>query len=407
MKILHTSDWHIGQKLHGNDREHEYRLFFDWLIKTINELKIDALLVAGDIFDVGFPSNSALKLYYTFLTRLIQTGCKDVIITGGNHDYISTLEAPAEVLAALNIHVVGGARENIEDEIILLPGEADQPKCAVAAVPFLRDKDIRLINAGESYDESHQAINDGIIRHYEQVAIAGQKHNCPLIAMGHLYMQGASTSDSERDIHIGNLQGLSVDRFPDAFDYIALGHIHRPQRLNEEGTVRYCGSPIPLSFSERKDEKLVVVVDLDASGLKNIETVMVPAFRKLKRFQGSFADISMALNAYEGSSELDDWAEVNVEEKEMDPSLQAHFEALIEQVNGLDRGLTVIKPSLRFMHNDENMDEALAQVSLSELGLNDVFERLLQSQQVVNKDEMLQSFKELVDQYQHQSETGE
>jgi len=404
MKILHTSDWHIGQKLHGHDREEEHQLFFNWLINTINTHQVDVLLVSGDIFDVGFPANSALKLYYTFLTRLIQTHCKQVIITGGNHDYISTLEAPAEVLSALNIHIVGGAKDHIDDELIPITLNDQGPKCVIAAIPFLRDKDIRLINAGESYEDTVKAMNSGIVKHYVQAAEKAAAYQCPLIGMGHLYVQGAGLSDSERDIHIGNLAGLHVASFPTDFDYIALGHIHRPQKLNAEGTIRYSGSPIPLSFSERKDRKQVILVDVDKVGIQQIESLEVPLFRQLVSFKGRFTEVAEQLNAYHSPSELCDWAEVSIEEEEMDTALRVQFEQLIESVHQADKGLRIVRPSLRFT-GGENLWDQHENTSLSELSVSDVFGRLLDNKQVSNQDELNQTFTELIDGFYHQSET--
>ena len=403
MRLLHTSDWHIGQKLHGNDREEEHQLFFDWLIDTINERQIDVLLVSGDIFDVGFPANSALKLYYTFLTRLIQTHCKEVIITGGNHDYISTLEAPSEVLSALNIHIVGGAKEHIEEELIPISINGNNPDCLIAAIPFLRDKDIRHINAGESYEDGVKAINKGIVKHYVEAAEKAKNYACPVIAMGHLYVQGAGLSDSERDIHVGNLAGLHVDSFPPEFDYVALGHIHRPQKLNSAGTIRYSGSPIPLSFSERKDHKQIILLDIEGNTINSIVSLEVPLFRKLISFKGGFNEVAEQLYAYKGVSHLCDWAEVSIEEAEMDTSLRVQFEQLIETIHQADKGLRIVRPTLRFAdnHTTDNDESTL----LSELSIPDVFNRMLDHKLIRNQKELNQTFTELLDGFYHQSET--
>lgn len=402
MKILHTSDWHIGQKLHGNDREEEHRLFFDWLKQIINEQQVDVLLVAGDVFDVGFPSNSALKLYYSFLTSLIQTNCRQVIITGGNHDYISTLEAPSEILSALNIQVIGGAKDRIEEEVIAVETNG-ATECVVAAVPFLRDKDIRSVMAGESYDDGVKATREGIALHYQLVAREAAVYDCPVIAMGHLHVQGASTSESEREIHIGNLNGLDIGIFPNEFDYVALGHIHRPQKLNGEGTIRYSGSPIPLSFSERSDRKQVILLEVNNKLLNNIEAVAVPAFRNLIALKGTLAEVREKLLVYQGTAVLEDWAEVSVEEEVMDLSLRNDFEKLIETINGAENNLQVVKPLLKFT-GELTSDERLSSNVLSDLSVDDVFQSLLISRQVTNADELNKTFAELLDGFYHQAE---
>ena len=117
MKIIHTSDWHLGQKFLYNDREAEHQMALDWLLDTITQNEVDGLVVAGDIFDIGNPPNYARRMYYRFLTQLIHTSCRHVLITGGNHDSPAMLNAPRELLQALNIHVVGAATENLEDEL--------------------------------------------------------------------------------------------------------------------------------------------------------------------------------------------------------------------------------------------------------------------------------------------------
>ncbi len=402
MRILHTSDWHIGQRLHGNDRDDEHRLFFDWLKQIIDEQKVDALLVAGDVFDVGFPSNNALKLYYNFLTSLIGTHCRQVVITGGNHDYISTLEAPSEILSALNIHVIGGAKETISEEIVELSRNG-VTECVVAAVPFLRDKDIRQVIAGESYEDSVKATNHGIIKHYQQVASEAARYKCPAIAMGHLYVQGAGLSDSERDIHIGNLAGLHVSSFPETFDYIALGHIHKPQKFNAEGTIRYSGSPIPLSFSERSDKKQVILLEVQSNQPIELSEVPVPSFRKLIRVNGTFSEVASVLEAYQGQSELSDWGEVLIEEEMMDTSLRNDFEKLIEAINVADNKLQVVKPQLKLSGDATPYDNGTS-TALSDLSVQDVFDSLLDSNKVANRDELQKTFSELLDGFYHQSE---
>ncbi|MBI9061164.1 MAG: exonuclease SbcCD subunit D C-terminal domain-containing protein [Marinilabiliaceae bacterium] len=404
MKILHTSDWHIGQRLHGNDRDEEHRLFFDWLIRQINTEQVDALLIAGDVFDVGFPSNSALKLYYTFLTSLIGTSCRQVVIIGGNHDYISTLEAPAKVLEALNIKVIGGARENLEEELITLKSTDDVPEVVIAAVPFLRDKDIRLVNMGESYEDRVEAVNQGIVNHYQQVADLAAKNHLPIIAMGHLYVQGAALSESEREIHIGNLAGLDVRSFPNLFDYVALGHIHRPQKLDLDGRVRYCGSPLPLSFSECQDQKQIIVLDVNDSGISAINPIAIPGFRRLISFKGNFPDVEMKMKGYVTSSQLNDWAEVTIEEPEMNPALRTQFEELVERMNTMDNGWRIIKPSLRFENQNNLGFEQEETASLADMAVTDVFDRLLETRQVNNREELAQTFAELMDHVQHQTE---
>jgi exonuclease SbcD len=150
MKILHTSDWHIGRTLYGRKRYEEFEAFLTWLAETIQQNEIDALLVAGDVFDTSAPSNRAQELYYRFLCRVAASCCRHVVVVAGNHDSPSFLNAPKELLKALDVHVVGSSTESLEDEVLVLRNDQDTPELIVCAVPYLRDRDIRVAEAGES-----------------------------------------------------------------------------------------------------------------------------------------------------------------------------------------------------------------------------------------------------------------
>ena len=172
MKILHTSDWHIGRSLYGRKRYEEFLRFFDWLIDCIEAEGIEALLVAGDIFDNGTPSNLAQELYYRFLGRVAGTGCRHVVVTAGNHDSPSLLNAPREILRLLNVHVVGCLTEVVAEELVLLRDIDNKPQLIVCAVPYLRDRDIRRAEAGETFEDKGRKLVLGIHDHYHLVAEA-------------------------------------------------------------------------------------------------------------------------------------------------------------------------------------------------------------------------------------------
>jgi len=199
MRILHTSDWHIGRTLYGNKRYEEFAAFFDWLAKTIEERNIEALLVAGDIFDTGTPSNRAQELYYRFLVRVAASRCRHIVLVAGNHDSPSFLDAPQALLKTIRIHVVGSMRANPGEEVLELDDEAGKVRLIVCAVPYLRDRDIRAADAGESFDEKERKLLEGIRMHYETVAREALRsreklgRDMPIVAMGHLFATGAQT----------------------------------------------------------------------------------------------------------------------------------------------------------------------------------------------------------------------
>ncbi len=263
MKIIHTADWHIGKRLHGIDLSEDHRLFFDFLIHLIHIEKPDVLIVAGDVFDLANPTTESRQLYYNTLVRLRQSKCQ-LIVTGGNHDSPNMLNAPKELLKTMDIHVSGGLAQDVSEYIVPLPN-GQNPKLIVAALPFLRDTELRKQVKGESHEDRETAIREGIKSVFRSSADYAKEHypGIPAIATGHLFAHGVSTSDSEREIQIGNLAGFDAGGFPEYFQYIALGHIHKPQNAGAPH-ILYSGSPIPLSFSEREDSKRILKIEIDS-----------------------------------------------------------------------------------------------------------------------------------------------
>jgi len=288
MKILHTADWHLGHRLHENSQAEEQTLFLKWIENFIIEHKIDVLLISGDIFDTGTPSNQSLEMYYSFLVRLNATECSSIIITGGNHDSPGTLNAPKHLLNALSIKVVGKATERIEDEVFEI--ECKDEKVIIGAVPYLRDQDIRRAVAGESFDELTDRYKQALTNHYIDVAEYCKSINstkAPVIAMGHLFAIGGSVSDSEQNIYVGTLGHIGATDFPEIFDYIALGHLHRPQIVGGNDKIRYSGSPHILGFSELNYDKKVIVLTVKTNSISITEEFVVPRFREFYRLIGT------------------------------------------------------------------------------------------------------------------------
>ena len=334
MRILHTSDWHLGQRLVNLERTEEHQHFLDWLLQTIETEKVEVLLMAGDVFDTGAPSNTALKQYYNFLTRVCNTCCRHIILIGGNHDSVSTLNAPKELLDCFNIKVIGGATSNYLDELIELHNKQGKLELVVCAVPFLRDRDIRLSVAGETYEERETRLKEGIASHYAQFAPHLQPYKAqhvPLIAMGHLFAAGGTASESEKEIHVGNLGQIGAAQFPKEFDYVALGHLHRPQKVNNASHIRYSGSPIPLSFSEVTDKKVVFILDFEAGKLTNLREVDIPVCRKLIRFKGPLEKVKQQISVYDNSSyTLPAWVEIQVELDALLPDLTQQLDEVLQ-----------------------------------------------------------------------------
>ncbi len=400
MNILHTADWHLGKRLLSEYREQEHQLFIDWLLNQIEQQEIDVLLISGDIFDVTNPPNYARKMYFDFLSNVAKSKCRNVIIVGGNHDSVTTLDAPRDVFKLLDIYIVGGARESIEEEVITIKDSEGNMQLVIGAVPFLRDSDIRISRAGESHDERIEATKQGIIQHYEKVYELAKEYKKPIIAMGHLFATGARTSESERDIHIGNLGSVTVDDLP-SFDYVALGHLHRPQKLGGDEMVRYSGSPIHLSFSERDDQKSVCLLKLEQDQLSFKECLSVPNFRKLLRFKGTFEEVNESLENYQPDSELVEWAELVVTSENPDPSLSLKLQTLKEETEKV----LILKYKIEVKNQIRGVDElGEGAKSIQELEPIDVFDKLLEKQSTDDKELIKNAFQELYDSFLQQDQ---
>ena len=277
LKILHTSDWHLGRRLYGRLRYEEFEAFLQWLKDTISAQQVDILIVAGDIFDTMTPSNKAQALYYEFLGKVSRSCCQHVVIVAGNHDSPTFLDAPSNVLKFLNVHVIGTACDDLEDEVLVLGDDDNNPHCIIAAVPYLRDRDVRSSSAGESADSKDANVIKGIRAHYDEVAaiareqqaklIKAHQRHIPIIATGHLFAAGGKTTDDDgvRDLYVGSLGKISADMFDEGFDYVALGHLHVPQRVGGRESIRYSGSPIAMGFGEAKQQKQVLLIQFGNS----------------------------------------------------------------------------------------------------------------------------------------------
>ncbi|MBE7629302.1 exonuclease SbcCD subunit D C-terminal domain-containing protein [Tenacibaculum piscium] len=369
MKILHTADWHLGHRLHEHSQLEEQTLFLAWIENYISNEKIDLLLISGDVFDNGSPSNQSLAMYYNFLIKLKSTTCSQIIITGGNHDSPGTLNAPKELLNALSIKVVGKATEKIADEVFEI--NINDEKVLIGAVPYLRDGDIRRAVAGESFDDLTDKYKKALINHYQEIAIESEKintSNAPVIAMGHLFATGGSVSDSEQNIYVGTLGHIGASDFPTYFDYVALGHLHRPQIVGENDRIRYSGSPNILSFSELTYDKKIIVLEISANKITNIEDVIVPNFREFYKLKGSMDDcIAKFPSIISNSYQLKPWVEIVLDE---DNTIQTDELKIASELYDFE----ILKITLKNQRKIKGIEELLADAtSIKELVPTEVF----------------------------------
>jgi DNA repair protein SbcD/Mre11 len=314
MRLLHTADWHLGQKFIGQNRDAEQRMALDWLLQVIEAERIEVLIVAGDIFDVHNPPVDAEDLYYGFLTRLRDTGCRHVVIIAGNHDSPARLQAPRGVLKALQIYVVGAVTGRLDDLLLTLNAPDGTPELRVAAIPFLRDRDFRLTTPDESTEARIKNIQEGIGRYYAEAAevLSALEPRVPILATGHLFASGASANEEQHNIYLGNLDNIRAEQFPAAFDYVSLGHIHRAQTVGKQARIRYSGSLIPLSFSELDHPKCVLYVEMGpASSPPTVRSIEAPVWRRLLTIRGTLAEAEAALlTAHQPDDPLPAWIEI-------------------------------------------------------------------------------------------------
>lgn len=394
MKLLHTSDWHIGRSLFGRRRTREYTEFLIWLENTIIEKSVEVLLVSGDIFDTGTPGPLAQELYYGFLARISKSCCKDIIVIGGNHDSPTLLNAPKGILRSLNVHVIGCKTENPEDEVITIVDENKNSRAVICAVPFLRDRDIRTVEAGESIKDKNSKLVTGVKEHYRDVVSEAEKirgdSGIPIIAMGHMFVAGGLTTvdDGVRELYVGTIGHMGTDIFPKAIDYLALGHLHVPQIINKDITKRYSGSPIPMGFGEAGQKKQVLLVEFDGC-TPNVKEIEVPVFQELIRIKGSLEEIKVKIEELKIVNSTA-WLEVIYSDNEFIGNLRDIVEELIDGSN----------LEIRIIKNNSVINRVLERENLETLeSLNprDVFNKCLEQNSVEEKDELIHLYNEVID----------
>lgn len=400
MKILHTADWHIGKVLHKYSLEEEMLLYFDWLIALIKEETIDVLLVSGDIFDLANPGAKDREIYYKLLSRLIPLDIQ-IVITGGNHDGIGVINAPKELLTTLNISVIGGAKENLKDELIEIKDDQGATALVIAAVPFLRDRDLRSLQKDKQYESRAMAIKDGIAQHYAQLAklCAENYKGIPSIAMGHLFAKGVSSSDSEREIHIGNAAAVESTIFPEHFDYIALGHIHRPQIISKNEFIRYSGSPISLSFSEKEDKKGVLVIELKEGKFIAPKFIHIPKQRELKKLSGDHHAVREKLKEYKHKLNLPSLIEIEFLEDEYSSLRLAENASLVSEYQD-DPNLIILKSRTSFSSGTQDTSDLFVSgENIEDLSPMDVFAKRMNLEELdeSKQAELRETFAELLE----------
>nr|WP_315256995.1 exonuclease SbcCD subunit D C-terminal domain-containing protein [uncultured Duganella sp.] len=343
MRLLHTSDWHLGQSLHNFERHYEHQRFLDWLLDAIVAEQADALLIAGDIYDNANPSAASQKQLYRFLRQAKErVPHLNLIIIAGNHDSPGRLDAPGPLLEAHGTRVIGAAQRNADGEIeiepLVLPltGRSGEVEAWCLAVPFLRPGDVPRVAAEEGVD-SYLAGIALLYRQAFELAQSRRRDGQAIVAMGHCHMvDGQMSGDSERRIVIGGTEMLPAGIFDPAIAYAALGHLHLAQHVGKQEHIRYCGSPLPLSFAEVNYAHQILRIDLEGAAVRAITPVPVPRAVELLRVPSKPAPLTQVLEELaalappEAPAQQQPYLEVRVLLEQPEPGLRARIEAALD-----------------------------------------------------------------------------
>ena len=379
-RFIHTSDWHLGQSFMGKSREAEHQAFAQWLVQQVREHDIDAVIVAGDIFDTGAPPSYARTLYNRIAETLSAENCQ-LILLAGNHDSAAVLAENKSLLKRLNVHVIPMVAEDPEELVIPLRNKAGEVAALLCALPFIRPRDLVRLGDGVGHQDIQAELMQQIQQYYHVVYQAARAQNAevPIIGTGHLTTFDAQLSESVREIYVGTLQHFPADAFP-PFDYLALGHIHRAQTVGGLEHYRYSGSPIALSFDELGREKQVLQVSFNAHHQAQITPIQVPVFQPMQVLKGNLEAIKKSINALPATGKPV-WVEVQVEEQDYLSDLHQRIEAMLE-----DKPIEVLR--IRRMHLSPTQGATQqAQETLEELQHQEVFERRLQEAEVPSEQQ--------------------
>lgn len=405
MKFLHTSDWHLGKTLYGFKRYSEFQRFLDWLLKILDKEEIDVLLVAGDIFDTTNPSHQAQGLYYQFLSQISQTCCQHVIIIAGNHDSPSLLNAPKELLKFLSIHVVSYSELDRRQHLIpIVDQRTKETKAIVCAVPYLRDQEIRVGELGESLSDKEINRVKAITQYYQDLADLAKEEaskigHVPIIAMGHLFTVGGKVAEGDgvRELYVGSMGAIKSHVFSENFDYVALGHLHVPQKVDKKDHVRYSGSPLPIGFHEACQPKQALCIEFFPQDSENsfhvkVDEIFIPCFQILKKISGNESEL---LDEIDLLKKLDQsvWLEIEYTGKQEIKNLRQNLAAA---VNESKLQICCIKNSF---FKTALIEDSCSSHLLENLDSEEIFLKCLDVNKVQSEEDrvgLLQSYQEII-----------
>lgn len=397
MKIYISADWHLGKKLHQQDLQEDMSIFFQWLLIELEKESADYLLVAGDIFDQVNPPNDAVQQYYNFLVALQKINCKAIIIAG-NHDSPSFVDVPKQLLESMHIQVIGSfpGLDSIEELFIPLHNREGIPAAVLAAIPFLHDRYVRAVGEGEGAREIEEKIKEGIAKVFTTIgsALNTAYPDIPKIGMAHLHAQGTEPNEAEREIQIGNLQGIEASTLLQ-FDYLALGHIHTGQSVIPR-RIQYAGSPISLGFSENQYRHKVIRLTIENSQITE-EFLSIPKSRSLYQVKGTLTEVAEKIQTLKCKYPLTAMLDIAIDEPTFNPAVKDQLEKWKEELPK-EKNIRVL--NTRIQYHDKNEAYLLATSAVEqvkELAPENVFQSLLKDNPEEElKPALLELFREIL-----------
>ncbi|NBA94305.1 exonuclease SbcCD subunit D C-terminal domain-containing protein [Pseudomonas sp. R5(2019)] len=383
MRLFHTSDWHLGQSLHGQERDFEHACFLDWLLGQLAARQPDVLLIAGDIFDTVNPPVKAQERLYDFIVNAHeQQPALTIVMIAGNHDSGSRIELPAPLMRRLRTHALGrvlwldDGQLDAERLLIPLPDAQGNTAAWCLALPFLRPAEVTGVTLGDDYLRGIGKVHELLI----DAANARRQPGQALIAVSHAHMAGGAVSeDSERSLIIGSAEALPASLFGPDISYVALGHLHKPQKVNGEERIRYCGSPIPLSFSEIDYPHQILEVTCEGEQLVSVETLRIPRAVELLRLGPEpLDDIALQLAALPDVDLLDDparqpWLEIRVRLDEPQPDLRQQLETALQ-----GKAVRLVRIGAEYAGRKAAGDDDSPLIDLERLSPQELFSRVWQ-----------------------------
>lgn len=393
LRLFHTSDWHLGQNLHGQERDYEHLCFLDWLLAQLASQRPDALLIAGDIFDTANPPLKAQERLYDFIVSAHEQQPQlSIVMIAGNHDSGSRIELPAPLMRRLRTHAIGrilwldDGELDAERLLIPLPDADGNIAAWCLALPFLRPAEVTGAQLGDDYLRGIGQVHERLIA----AANARRQPGQALVAISHAHMAGGSISeDSERSLIIGNAEALPASLFDPSVSYVALGHLHKPQQVNGESRIRYSGSPIPLSFSEISYPHQILDIQLEGETLLSVEPRLIPRAVNLQRLGP--APLNEILAQLADLPDIDllaetrrqPWLEVRARLDEPQPDLRQQIETALQ-----GKAVRLVRIAAEYAGRNTDGSEREEQlIELDQLSPQELFKRAWQDQYASEVDQ--------------------